>query len=105
MKRGQEVLQTTMLFEIISALLVAGILLWALFNNSNISFINQKYVYEDLEQLSDFIKSVPGDVQIDYPILITKALKLLSSEGVIFFSTIFYFNFSLFSGCFTLGKQ
>ncbi len=42
------------------------------------------------------------DIQIDYPFLISSALKLLSADGVIFFSTNsrkFKFDPSLFSSC------
>lgn len=42
------------------------------------------------------------DIQMDYPVLIQRALKLLSPEGIIFFSTNsrkFKFDVSLFSGC------
>jgi hypothetical protein len=69
MKRGQfEVLETTMLFEVLISLLVAGILFWALFNFGDISFTDEKYIIKDLQQISGFVGSMQGDVEISYPI-------------------------------------
>jgi len=89
MKRGQEVLETAMLFEIAISVLVAGILFWALLNFSNLSFTNEKYISKDLQQITEFVKSMPGDVEINYPVLgikyecdkLTKKCKLTEDES------------------------
>lgn len=69
MKRGQETLQTTMIFEVLISILVAGILFWALFNFNDLSFSNKKYIDKDIKQITKFIDSMQGDVEINYPIL------------------------------------
>jgi len=69
MKRGSfEVLQTTMLFEVIISILVAGILMWALFDFNDVSLMNTNYMSEDIKQIEEFIENMPGDFEIEYPI-------------------------------------
>ena len=69
MKRGQsEVLQTTMLFEIIISILVGGILFWALVGSNDFSLANENYLSIDLQYLTEFVESMPGDVEISYPV-------------------------------------
>ncbi|MBI4447894.1 hypothetical protein HY643_02845 [Candidatus Woesearchaeota archaeon] len=69
MKKGQaEVLQLSLLFEIIIAALVAGILIYSALNYSNFSKFNQQYAEEDLKRIVSAVMAAPGDVKIVYPI-------------------------------------
>ena len=66
-KKGQaEVLQTSLLFEILAGFLLGGILIYAVMSTGNMEGFSAGYLKVDQELLLSTIKSVPGDVEIEY---------------------------------------
>ncbi len=91
-KRGEaETLQLTMLFEILIGIAIASFLILAALNWNSVSNFNKVYVQEDLKLLSNAVMSVPGEMQVKYPLssnlkieMTPDYVKVLSKPG--FFS-------------------
>lgn len=66
-KRGQsEVLTTTLLFELLAGVLIAGILMYAVLNINNASRYSKEYMEQDLFLVKEMAKSLPGDLNMRY---------------------------------------
>lgn len=66
-KKGQsEVLITTLLFELIIGVLIAGILMYALLNINNASKFSKDYIQQDLDLVKEMVRSLPGDLEMHY---------------------------------------
>lgn len=66
-KKGQaEVLTTTLLFELIIGVLIAGTLAYAILNLNNTSKFNKEYLQEDLLLTKEMVKSLTGDLDMKY---------------------------------------
>lgn len=66
-KKGQsEVLTTTLIFELITGVLIASILMYAVLNINNPSGFNQGYVKQDLFFIKEMVRSLPGDLDMKY---------------------------------------
>ncbi|MFH1210703.1 MAG: hypothetical protein V1645_02190 [archaeon] len=67
-KRGQaEVLQITLLFELIAGVLIAGILVYAVMSMNDASQISEEYLKTDYNLISGILQGKPGDFTITYP--------------------------------------
>lgn len=68
-KKGQaEVLQLSLIFEIIVGVIVTSILIYSALNYSNLSKFNQEYATMDLKLLLQTVSAAPGDVKVTYPL-------------------------------------
>jgi len=66
-KRGQsEVLTLTFLFEVLAGLLMSGLLIYGVLTTGNMQDFNKNYVKADFELMISIVKSVPGDVEMEY---------------------------------------
>ena len=66
-KKGQsEVLTTTLIFELIIGVLIAGILMYAVLNINNASRYSKDYMEYDLFLLKEMVRSLPGDLEMTY---------------------------------------
>jgi hypothetical protein len=67
-KRGQaEVLQITLLFELIAGVLIAGILIYAVMSMNDTSQISEEYLKTDYSTISGILQGKPGEFTIKYP--------------------------------------
>lgn len=68
-KKGQaEVLQISLIFELIAAIIVASFLLYAAISYSSLTEFNKKYLERDLGLLMNAVYSTPGFVEVVYPV-------------------------------------
>jgi len=66
-KRGQtEVLTITLLFEVLAGFLLAGILIYAVLTTGNVEGFTVNYLKSDHDLLISTLKTVPGDVELEY---------------------------------------
>jgi len=66
-KKGQaEVLTTTLLFELIIGVLIAGILMYSLLSINNVSQFSKDYIQQDLALVKEMVRSLPGDLEMKY---------------------------------------
>ena len=66
-KKGQtEVLTITFLFEVLAGLFLAGILIYAVMTTGNVEGFSAGYLKADHKLLINTVKSVPGDVELEY---------------------------------------
>ena len=67
LKRGQaEVLTVTLVFEVLAGILMIVILVYATMSTGNVEGFSKTYLKADHEILIDLMKSVPGDVELEY---------------------------------------
>ena len=66
-KRGQaEVLTTTLIFELLIGVLIAGILMYAVLSINNTSRFSKDYMQQDLFLVKEMARSLPGDLDMKY---------------------------------------
>lgn len=66
-KKGQsEVLTTTLLFELLIGVLIAGTLMYAVLNLNNTSRASKEYMQQDLMLVKEMARSLPGDLDMVY---------------------------------------
>lgn len=66
-KKGQtEVLTTTLLFELIIGVLIAGILMYAVLSINDTSKFSSEYMRQDLFLVKEMARSLPGDMDMKY---------------------------------------
>lgn len=66
-KRGQsEVLTTTLIFELIIGVLIAGTLMYAILNINNTSKFSREYMQQDLSLVKEMARGLPGDLDMKY---------------------------------------
>lgn len=66
-KRGQaEVLQITLLFELIAGILIAGILIYAVVTINDTSSLTEEYMNKDYGIVKNMLEGKPGDYNVLY---------------------------------------
>lgn len=66
-KKGQaEVLTTTLIFELLIGVLIAGILMYAVLSMNNTSSFSRDYMQQDLLLVKEMARSLPGDLDMKY---------------------------------------
>ncbi|MFH1455321.1 MAG: hypothetical protein ABIF40_00015 [archaeon] len=95
-KRGQaEVLQTMLMFEIMLALLVAGILVFAAANFGTLSSFNEDFLEKDLSLLSSTVLASPGGITVVYPVDEAYAIEITDEVTVESTTKVYHTNSKL----------
>lgn len=67
-KKGQaEVLTITLLFEVLAGFLLAGLLIYATLSTGDVEGFSKRYLKADHDILLTTIRSLPGDIEMEYP--------------------------------------